>query len=91
MKRSDLNEFADCYKSGERHKREPSERFKAFSYDDLIARDKTNLDIFWLKDASLEDVDALPAPDIIAADIVENLREALEHFSDVDEALSNTL
>ena len=56
--------------------------------DELIARDKTNLDLFWLKDDSLEDVDALPAPGIIAADIVENLREALEHFSDVDEALS---
>ena len=88
LRRADLNDFADSYKSGERHKREPSERFKAFSYDDLIARDKTNLDIFWLKDDSLEDVDALPAPEIIAADIVENLREALEHFSDVDEALS---
>jgi len=73
--------------SGERHKREPSERFKAFDYDDLVARDKTNLDIFWLKDDSLEDVDALPPPDIIAADIVENLREALEYFSEVEEAI----
>jgi len=91
LRRADLNDFADCYKSGERHKREPSGRFKAFSYDDLIARDKTNLDIFWLKDDSLEDVDALPAPEIIAADIVENLREALEHFSDVDEALSTLI
>ena len=88
LKRSDLNDFVECYKSGARHKREPSERFKAFSYDELIARDKTNLDLFWLKDDSLEDVDALPAPGIIAVDIVENLREALEHFSDVDEALS---
>lgn len=87
LKRKDLDDFVSCYMSGERHKRMPSERFKAFKYDDLIARDKTNLDIFWLKDDNLEDVDSLPPPDIIAADIVENLREALEYFSEVDEAL----
>ena len=87
LKRKDLGDFVSCYKSNEQHKREESERFKAFDYDDLIARDKTNLDIFWLKDDSLEDVDALPSPDIIAADIVENLREALEYFSEVEEAI----
>ena len=73
--------------SGGRPKRSETDRFRCFAYDDLMARDKTNLDIFWLKDDDLEDVDALPAPDIIAADIVENLREALEQFSDVSSEL----
>ena len=49
-------------------------RFKAFTYDDLIARDKASLDIFWLRDESLEDTGNLPAPEVIAAEIVEDLR-----------------
>jgi type I restriction enzyme M protein len=53
------------------------------TYDELTARDKLNLDIFWLKDDSLEDIDALPAPDLIAAEIVENLEAALEQFRSV--------
>ena len=60
-----------------------SERFKCFAYDDLIKRDKVNLDIFWLKDESLEDSANLPAPDIIAAEIMEDLEAALEQFSEI--------
>ncbi|NHK29669.1 SAM-dependent DNA methyltransferase [Parvularcula flava] len=82
---SDLKDFIDAYKAGKIGKREESERFREFSYDDLIARDKTNLDIFWLKDDKLEDVDSLPDPDILAAEIVENLQEALTHFQEVAE------
>ena len=87
MTGNDLTDFIECYNQKSRHKRSETERFKCFAYDELMARDKTNLDIFWLKDDDLEDVDALPAPDIIAADIVENLREALEQFSDVSSEL----
>lgn len=79
---SDLDDFVDCYR--ERHE---TERFKRFSYEDLVARDKLNLDIFWLKDDSLEDIDALPAPDILAQEIVENLQAALDHFRNVSEEL----
>ena len=60
-----------------------SERFKCFTYDELIKRDKVNLDIFWLKDESLEDSANLPAPDIIAAEIVEDLEAALEQFAEI--------
>ena len=67
--------------------RKETERFHRFSYEDLVQRDKLNLDIFWLKDDSLQDVDSLPAPDIIAAEIVENLAAALEQFRGVAEAL----
>ncbi len=60
-----------------RSKRQETERFKRFPVDDLLKRDKLNLDIFWLKDDSLDDVDSLPPPDEIAAEIVENLQAAL--------------
>ncbi|MBK7360833.1 MAG: SAM-dependent DNA methyltransferase [Micavibrio sp.] len=78
----DLADFIDCYK-----KRKETERFKCFGYDELVKRDKLNLDIFWLKDDSLEDIDSLPAPDVIAAEIVENLEAALEQFKAVAEEL----
>lgn len=83
MTRMDLDDFVAYYRSGDRQNREESERFRRFAYDDLIARDKVNLDIFWLKDDSLEDADSLPPPDVIAAEIVENLEAALEEFRGV--------
>jgi type I restriction enzyme M protein len=54
--------------------------FHRFTYDELIKRGKTNLDIIWIKDESLEDTENLPAPEIIAAEIVENFESALEEF-----------
>lgn len=83
LKASDLDDFIHSYNPTDRAARRESERFRRFSYADLIARDKLNLDIFWLKDDSLEDLDALPAPDLIAAEIVENLEAALEQFRSV--------
>ena len=64
-----------------------TDRFKSFTYDELIKRDKVNLDIFWLKDDALEDSANLPAPGIIAADIVADLEAALEQFSAIEEDL----
>lgn len=58
----------------------PEGRWRAYSYDELVVRDKTSLDIFWLKDASLADSDNLPAPGVIAQEIVEDLQAALEQF-----------
>lgn len=78
-----LDDFIACYRPGNRQDREESERFRPFSYEELVARDKVNLDIFWLKDDSLEDPDSLPAPDILAAEIIENLQAALEEFRGV--------
>ena len=83
MTLDDLADFIQCYNADERHERGESERFRAFDYDDLIARDKVNLDIFWLRDESLEDLDSLPAPEIIVAEIVESLRAALLLFEEV--------
>ncbi|MNT68017.1 putative type I restriction enzymeP M protein [compost metagenome] len=58
----------------------PDGRWRAYSYDELVARDKTSLDIFWLKDDSLADSDNLPAPGVIALEIVEDLQAALVQF-----------
>jgi type I restriction enzyme M protein len=66
-----------------RYQRTESERFKCFTYDDLLKRDKVNLDIFWLKDESLEESANLPAPEVIAADIMEDLEAALEQFREI--------
>ena len=87
LSRADLNEFVDLYRSANRHQRQatwspetPEGRWRAYSYDELVARDKTSLDIFWLKDDSLADSDNLPAPGVIALEIVEDLEAALEQF-----------
>jgi type I restriction enzyme M protein len=80
MKRVDLDDFVACYSADNRTKREETERFRKFVYSDLIKRDKVNLDIFWLKDDSLDDPDLLPPPDEIAAEIVEGLEASLERF-----------
>src|SRR5205823_10025680 len=76
LKRSDLDDFVACYNPRNRHERKESDRFKSFTYEDLLKRDKLNLDIFWLKDESLEDSANLPDPDIIAQEIVEDLEAA---------------
>ena len=87
LRRADLDEFVDLYKVGQRHQRtetwraeNPDGRWRAYSHDELVARDKTSLDIFWLKDDSLADSDNLPAPAVIAQEIVEDLQAALEQF-----------
>ena len=83
LKRSDLDDFVACYNPKNRQERKESERFKSFTYEELLKRDKLNLDIFWLKDESLEDSANLPDPDIIAAEIVEDLQAALAQFAEI--------
>jgi type I restriction enzyme M protein len=58
-------------------------RWRAYTYDELINRDKASLDIFWLRDESLSDSDNLPDQDVLAAEIVEDLEAALEQFREV--------
>ena len=87
LKRSDLDDFVKCYNSNNRDKRKESERFKSFKYEDLIKRDKANLDIFWLKDESLEDSANLPEPHIIAEEIIEDLEAALGQFAAIEQEL----
>jgi len=87
LKRTDLDDFVACYNPKNRHKRKESERFKSFTYDELLKRDKVNLDIFWLKDEALEDSANLPAPEIIAQEITDDLEAALEQFTTIAEDL----
>ena len=89
LKYEDLKDFIQCYNPKNRHKRQETERFNCFTYDELIQRDKMSLDIFWLKDESLEDSENLPDPDVLAQKIVENLRVALEQFESVVDELEN--
>ena len=87
MARADLDGFVACYRSGRRLEREESERFRVYPLEALLARDKVNLDIFWLKDDTLDDPDLLPPPDEVAAEVVESLETALERFRRVSAAL----
>ena len=83
-----LAEFVEGYKPGRpRSERVESERFKAFSYEELAARDKTNLDLVWLKDDSLEDAADLPAPEVLAREIAEELEAALGEVEAIVAAL----
>jgi type I restriction enzyme M protein len=88
LRYEDVQDFIKCYNPQNRHDRKESERFKPFTYEQLLQRDKANLDIFWLKDESLEDTANLPPPHIIAREITENLQSALEQFSSIEESLS---
>ena len=85
MRYSDLRDFIACYNPDNRHIRKETERFKPFSYDELMQRDKVSLDIFWLRDENLEDTENLPEPDELAGEIVANLAAALEQFQDIYE------
>jgi len=89
LKYDDLKDFIKCYNPKNRHKRKESDRFKSFTYDELIQRDKVSLDIFWLRDESLEDSENLPAPEVLAQEIVENLGVALSEFQSIVEELES--
>src|SRR5438445_5730416 len=87
LRREHLDDFVAAYKPEARGAREESERFKRFTYDELLQRDKVSLDITWLRDESLEDVENLPPPEVIAQEIVEDLEAALAEFSAIAESL----
>ena len=84
---ADLADFVESYCPTDRSKRVESERFHRFGYDELMARDKANLDITWLRDESLEDSSNLPAPGVLAAEIVEELEAALAQFAELAASL----
>ena len=88
LTRADLDDFVACYNPEAHHERQETERFHRFSYEDLMKRDKVNLDIFWLRDESMEDSANLPPPDEIAEEIVEDLRAALEQLEEIAMDLS---
>ncbi len=92
-----LRPFIDCYNPANRHDRaetwhaesNPEGRWRKYGYDEIIARDKTSLDIFWLKDKSLADLDNLPDPDVLADEIIENIEAGLNSFREVAASLGS--
>ena len=87
LARADLDSFVASYNPDNRHERTETERFRPFTYDELVARDKASLDIIWLRDEALEDTGNLPAPELIAAEIVEDLQAALDQFAAIATSL----
>lgn len=97
MRFEDLQDFIKCYNPKNRHKRKatwdekenPEGRWRKYTYAELMARDKTSLDIFWLKDKSLTDLDNLPEPDELVEEIIENLEAGLNSFREIAAALES--
>jgi len=90
-----LLNFIECYNPRNRHDRKPTwsedspeGRWRAFDRNDLLARDKASLDVFWLRDASMTDFENLPEPELLVAEIVENLRSAINNFELVEGELA---
>ena len=83
LRAADLADFVEAYRPDDRAGRSESERFRCFTYEDLVARDKANLDITWLRDESLDDAASLPSPAVLAAEIVEELEAALAQFAEL--------
>ena len=84
-----LLDFVTEFSAVDRSARVEGERFRRFSYDELLARDKVSLDLVWLRDESLEDLENLPPPDVIAQEIVEDLEAALAEFAAVASSLAS--
>ena len=87
LRYEDLVDFIDAFHSENRDARQESDRFRPFTYDELLQRDKVSLDLIWLRDESLEDTANLPPPDVIAAEIVEDLEAALAEFAQIADLL----
>jgi len=90
LTRADLDEFVECYRPTDRHKRKPTwseatpdGRWRSYTYDELLARDKVSMDLFWLRDEGLEDSANLPEPHLLAQEIADDLRAALAQIEDV--------
>ena len=97
LKAEDLRDFITCYNPKNRYIRKetyspdanPDGRWRRFTHEEIISRDKTSLDITWIKDKSLADLDNLPDPDILATEIIENLEAGLENFRKILDTLNN--
>ncbi len=90
LKYENLKDFVECFNSKNRIKRKetwsnqnPEGRWRKYTYNEIISRDKTSLDIFWLRDDNMLDLENLPEPDILAQEIIENIEAALDSFREV--------
>lgn len=86
LKEEHLEDFIKCYNPEDRHKRKetynaetnPDGRWRKFSYEDIIARDKTSLNISWIKSLDEDDTDM-------------SLSEMLELWKDKSASINDTV
>ena len=98
LRYEDLEDFVKCYNPENRKKRQeiwhpeknPEGRWRKFTHAELAARDKASLDLFWLKDDSLADLDNLPEPADLAEEIIENIEAGLANFRTVAATLTQS-
>jgi type I restriction enzyme M protein len=97
IQRKDFDEFVECCHPGKMHDRKPTwgeenpdGRWRSFDYEGLLKREKFSLDLFWIKDRSLTDTDSLPAPDVLATEIADDLETALELFTKIAAKLGSS-
>lgn len=96
MRLEDLKDFINCYNPANINKRKetynadsnPEGRWRKFRYEEIIERDKTSLDITWIKEKSLTDLDNLPDPDVLANDIIKNLKSGIESFEEIMQTIN---
>lgn len=95
LKYEDLKEFIECFNAKYRAKRKETwnaenenGRWRKFTSKEITARDKTNLDIFWLKDDTMIDLDNLPEPDDLINDIIENIESVLVNYKTIRDSIS---
>ncbi len=95
LKFENFDDFISCFKPENRNKRKETwssdnseGQWRKFTYDEIISRDKTSLDIFWIKDKSLADLDNLPDPDVLASEIIENIEGSLQSFKTIMTSLN---
>lgn len=97
LRRADLDEFVHLFHATNRHKRKatwsssnPEGRWRAYPLNEILNSESVNLDLFWIKDKSLEDLSNLPAPDVIALEIADDLQALIEIFSTLAVDLKST-
>lgn len=87
-----LQSFVELYKSDKRKETwaetteglaSPEGRWRKFQYQDIISNEKVNLDITWLRDDNMVNLENLPEPEELSNDIIESLRAGLESFESV--------
>lgn len=89
LKRSDLNEFVTAFCISERHKRQETDRFKAFTLDEILSRPRVSLDFSWLKSDNTVDGALLEQPEVIAREIINDLSAALDELQAIVNVLED--
>ncbi len=80
LRSADMEDFVACARLADRGTRQESERFKRYTYAELAARERLDLNLSWIREEGATDPASLPPPAEIAASIAEELETALARF-----------